>query len=191
MIICLCGRSNSGKGTVAKIFTNLDDNVIHLDIDKIAHQVNDKKQVIEELVNTFGTYVLKDEKIDRKRLGKIVFNDKEEMKKLEMITWKHMEEEIDNFIKNNKNKVIILDYIMLPKTKYFKESDLRILVKASYEERLKRALIRDNITKELFDQRDSAAINYVDDDFDYVINNNEGGVKRKVVKIYEKSIISR
>ena len=80
---------------------------------------------------------------------------------------------------------------MLPKTKYFKTSDLRILVKASYEERLKRAIMRDKITKELFDQRDSAAINYVDEDFDYVIDNEKGNVKRKVVKIYEQSIISR
>ncbi len=102
-----------------------------------------------------------------------------------------MEKEIDNYISDNKEKIIILDYIMLPRTKYFKESDLRILIKGSYEERLKRALVRDSITKEVFDQRDSAAINYVDEDFDYVIDNNEGDVKRKVAKIYEQSIISR
>lgn len=190
MIICLCGRSNSGKGTIAKTFTCLDDNMIHLDIDKVAHHVNDKKQVSQELVNTFGINILSSGKIDRKKLGRIVFNNQDEMKKLEIITWKYMEKEIDNYISDNKEKIIILDYIMLPKTKYFKESDLRILVKAPYEERLKRAIIRDNITKELFDQRDGAAINYVDEDFDYVIDNVKGDVKRKVVKIYEQSIIS-
>lgn len=191
MIICLCGRSNSGKGTIAKTFTCLDNNIIHLDIDRIAHHVNDKEEVKEELVDTFGTQVLNKGKINRKKLGNIVFNDKDEMKKLETITWKYMEKEIDSYISDNKEKIIILDYIMLPRTKYFKTSDLRILVKAPYEERLKRAIIRDNITKELFDQRDGAAINYVDEDFDYVIDNGKGDVKRKVAKIYEQSVISR
>lgn len=191
MIICLCGRSNSGKGTIAKTFTCLDNNIIHLDIDKIAHHVNDKEEVKEELVDTFSLQVLDNGKINRKKLASIVFNDKDEMKKLEAITWKHMEKEIDSYISDNKKKIIILDYIMLPKTKYFETSDLKILVKASYEERLKRAIIRDNITKELFDQRDGVAINFVDEDFDYVIDNGKGDVKRKVVKIYEQSIISR
>lgn len=191
MIICLCGRSNSGKGTIAKTFTCLDNNIIHLDIDRVAHHVNDKEEVKEELVDTFGTQVLNKGKISRKKLGSIVFNDKDEMKKLETITWKYMEKEIDSYISDNKEKIIILDYIMLPRTKYFKTSDLRILVKAPYEERLKRAIIRDNITKELFDQRDGAAINYVDEDFDYVIDNGKGDVKRKVAKIYEQSVISR
>lgn len=191
MIICLCGKSNSGKGTVAKAFTCLDNNIIHLDIDKVAHHVNDKEEVIRELADAFGMDILDERKINRKKLGSIVFNNKDEMKKLEAITWKYMEKEIDNYIGDNKEKIIILDYIMLPRTKYFKTSDLKILVKASYEERLKRALVRDNITKELFDQRDGAAINYVDEDFDYVIDNGKGDVKRKVVKIYEQSIISR
>lgn len=191
MIICLCGKSNSGKGTVAKAFTCLDNNIIHLDIDKVAHHVNDKEEVIKELADAFGMDILDEGKINRRKLGSIVFNNKDKMKKLEVITWKYMEKEIDTYIGDNKEKIIILDYIMLPRTKYFKTSDLKILVKAPYEERLERALVRDNITKELFDQRDGAAINYVDEDFDYVIDNGKGDVKRKVVKIYEQSIISR
>ena len=101
MIICLCGRSNSGKGTIAKTFTYLDNNILHLDIDKVAHHVNDKEEVKEELVDTFGTTVITNGKVNRKKLGSIVFNDKDEMKKLEAITWKHMEKEIDNYIREN------------------------------------------------------------------------------------------
>lgn len=191
MIICLCGKSNSGKGTIAKTFTDLDSNIIHLDIDKVAHQVNEKEEVIKKLIDVFGVNVLDNGKINRKKLAKIVFNNKEEMKKLESITWEHMEQEIDDYISNKSEKIIILDYIMLPRTKYFKNSDLRILVKAPYEERLKRAIVRDSITKELFDERENASINYTYSDFDYVIYNNNKNVKRKVVKIYEQSIISR
>ena len=83
MIICLCGRSNSGKWTIAKTFTCLDNNIIHLDIDRVAHHVNDKEEVKEELVDIFGNSIFRKGKIDRKKLGSIVFNDKDEMKK----TW--------------------------------------------------------------------------------------------------------
>lgn len=191
MIIVLCGRSNSGKGTFAKALTSLDSNIIHLDIDKIAHYINDKAEVIEKISNTFGRLVIKDNKVDRKELGKIVFNNKDKMKKLEDITWKYMEKEIDEFIANNEGKIVVLDYIMLPKTKYFKEADVRILIKASYEERLKRAMKRDNITKELFDQRDGAAIEHVESEFEYVIDTSDSNIKDKVVEVYEQSIVSR
>lgn len=191
MLIVLCGKSNSGKGTVAKYFTTMSDNIIHLDIDKIAHQVNDKEVVIQDITQTFGKKVIHNNRVNRKELGKIVFNNQEEMNKLEAITWKYMQEEIDKFIAKNDNKIIILDYIMLPKTKYFKEADLRILVEAPYEKRIQRALIRDNITKELFDQRDNASIEYIERDFDYIINNDDDNLKRKVEDIYEQSIISR
>lgn len=191
MLIVLCGKSNSGKGTVAKYFTTMNDNIIHLDIDKIAHQVNDKEVVIQEITQTFGKKVIDNNRVNRKELGKIVFNNQEEMNKLEAITWKYMQEEIDKFIAKNNNKIIILDYIMLPKTKYFKEADLRILVEAPYEKRIQRALIRDNITKELFAQRDNASIEYIERDFDYIINNDDDNLKRKVEDIYEQSIISR
>lgn len=191
MLVVLCGKSNSGKGTVSKYLTELSDNVLHVDIDKIAHQVNEKIEVIQKISQVFGKNVIENNKVNRKELGKIVFNNKDEMDKLEAITWKYMEEEIDKFILMNKEKIIILDYIMLPKTKFFKEADLRILVKAPYEKRMQRAILRDNITKELFDQRDKASIEYMEDDFDYIINNDDDELKRKVEKIYEQSIISR
>ena len=191
MLIVLCGKSNSGKGTVAKYFTTMSDNIIHLDIDKIAHKVNDKEIVIQEITKTFGKKVIDNNRVNRKELGKIVFNNQEEMNKLEAITWKYMQEEIDKLTAKNDNKIIILDYIMLPKTKYFKEADLRILVEAPYEKRIQRALIRDNITKELFEQRDNASIEYIEKDFDYIINNDDDNLKRKVEDIYEQSIISR
>ncbi len=191
MIIVLCGKSNSGKGTVSKILMELDNNIIHLDIDKVAHQVNEKIEVIHNISKVFGNKVIDNDKVNRKELGKIVFNNKYEMDKLEAITWKYMEEEIEKIIQKNKGKVIILDYIMLPKTKYYREADLKILVKAPYEKRLERAIVRDKITKELFDQRDKAAFEYEDKDFNYIINNDDDNLKRKVEKIYEQSIISR
>lgn len=176
MIVCLCGKSGSGKSTIAKLIPNS----IHVDIDKIGHNSHEDYVVKEKLINTFGTSILTNNDIDRKKLGKIVFSNKSEMKKLEDITWNYMEKEIDKIIFNNKNKIIILDYLLLPKTKYFNSSSLKILLDIPYEIRKERVIKRDNITKEEFNFRESASINYDDYEFDIIVKDEN--IKKKVLK---------
>ena len=114
------------------------------------------------------------------------------MSKLEDITWSFMEKEIDKIIKENKNKIILLDWLLLPRTKYFYESDLRILVKAPLEVRMQRALKRDNITPEKFLLRESSAPEIDETIFEYIINNiNLNQTQERIKDIYDKSIIHR
>jgi len=176
MIICLCGKSGSGKSTIAKLIPNS----IHVDIDKIGHKSHSNYIVKQRLINTFGNSILTDNNIDRKKLGKIVFSNKSEMKKLEEITWNYMEKEIDKIIDSNKEKIIILDYILLPLTKYFNSSNLKILLDIPYEIRKQRVIKRDNITEEAFDLRECASINYDDYEFDIIIKDEN--IKKKVLK---------
>ena len=124
--------------------------------------------------------ILTNNKIDRKKLGKIVFSSKVEMRKLEIITWCYMEQEIDKIIENNKDKIIILDYLLLPRTKYFNNCDLRILVDVPYEIRKERVMKRDNISEEKFNLRESSSIDYDKNIFDIVLTNED--IKRKVLK---------
>ena len=139
MIISIVGLSGSGKSIIAKTLENYSTHIIHQD-----------PQVKQQLIETFGNEILTNKEIDRKKLGRIVFSSKEAMSKLEDITWSFMEKEIDKIIKENKNKIILLDWLLLPRTKYFYESDFRILVKAPLEVRMQRAIKRDNITPEKF-----------------------------------------
>ena len=176
MIICLCGKSGSGKSTVASLIPNS----VHVDIDKIGHNSHNDLDVKNNLINTFGTSILTNNNIDRKKLGKIVFSNKNQMKKLEEITWNYMEKEIDKIITNNKDKTIILDYLLLPRTKYFNSSNLKILLDIPYEIRKERVMKRDNISKEAFDLRESASINYDEYEFDIIIKDEN--IKTKVLK---------
>ena len=172
MLIGVCGKSASGKSTLARLLREEKD-AIHIDIDKIGHDVLTIDDVKKELIKTFGDEVLINNEISRKKLGNIVFNSSQAMDKLTEITWKYMQKEIDNIIKINSNKLIILDWLLLPKTKYFKMCDKRILLDIPLEIRIKRAMKRDNITKEQFLLRDNAGINYNEKEFDYVIKNDE------------------
>ena len=105
------------------------------------------------------------------------------MQKLTDITWECMQKEIDEFLKDNKDKIVILDWLLLTKSKYFDMCDIKILLDVPYEIRKMRAIKRDNITSEAFDLRESASIEFDKEKFDYVLEANEKENIRKLVKI--------
>ena len=105
MIIGICGKSGCGKSRLANQIIELTNNrAIHLDIDKVGHRVLLLPEVQKELISSFGEFVVKENNVDGKKLGEIVFDSRNEMNKLSDITWKYMQIEIDNFLIQNKIK---------------------------------------------------------------------------------------
>lgn len=189
MLISIVGKSGSGKSTITNKLVELNSKIKYLDIDKIGHYVNNLPEVQEQLIAVFGKNIIEKGQVNRKILGSLVFNNKEAMQTLTDITWPVMEQIIDAYIKENQDKIIILDWLLLSKTKYLEASDLKILVTAPLEIRMERVIKRDNISKEKFLEREQAAIDFDEQDFDQVIENT-GNIEREVEKIYEKNIIS-
>ncbi len=184
MIIGICGKSGSGKSTLANQIIELKNNkAIHLDIDKVGHSVLLLPEVKKELINSFGESIVEENIIDRKKLGKIVFDSRSEMNKLSDITWKYMQIEIDKFLKLNKDKIIILDWILLSISKYFDMCDIKILLDIPYEVRKQRAMKRDGITEKEFDLREKASINFDEKAFDYILKENDKEVVKRMVKL--------
>lgn len=191
MLISIVGKSGGGKSYIADILASYTPNALHIDIDDISHQILQKQSVKQRLIDTFGQNIMVGDEINRSKLGHIVFNSTDDMQKLTDITWENMEKSIDQIIENNPNKTIILDWILLPKTKYFKTSNLKILVDAPVKIRMERAMKRDKITLEKFLERERASLDFSNYQFDYVIDNSDiVKTKRRVKKIYDKSIIS-
>ena len=171
-IIGITGKSGSGKSTLAQLLSKqFDCNIIN--VDKIGHKATSDAENTKKLCAIFGNEILgKNGKIDRKKLGNIVFSNKEKMDILTEITWGYMQNALDEIIQNEQKNVIILEWLLLPISKYWEKSDVKILMKADDEERKNKVMERDQITEEYFLKRDSGSIDYSPYKFDYIFEND-------------------
>ena len=77
MIIGISGKSGCGKSTFAKrLISDSKKDCVHLDIDKVGHNVLTIPEVQDELVQAFGD-VVENGIVNRKKLGAIVFSSEE------------------------------------------------------------------------------------------------------------------
>lgn len=150
MIVGLTGRSCSGKDCVASL---LSDDFVVIDEDKLGHIA--LKENKDKLVATFGEGILTEGEVDRKKLGPIVFSSPKNLEKLESISHPWMKEETLRECREieKDGKVAVINAAILEKMGFVEYCDEVVLVLSSYEERLKRALKRDNITEEAFKKR--------------------------------------
>lgn len=79
-IIGLTGGIASGKTEVAKIFQKHGIYVINSD--EIGHRVLSNSEIKEKIIDIYGKDILKDEQIDRDKLGQIVFSNPAERKRI-------------------------------------------------------------------------------------------------------------
>lgn len=169
-IICITGKSGSGKTTFASLLSK-KLKCEHIDIDKIGHQALVQPEIIHTLCNKFGTEILDENgSINRKKLGNIVFSDKQKMQEFSSISWNYIERTLDTILLNDK--FIILDGNLLPNTKYWNMCNYKILINSDNTKRKTKILERDNISEEYFNKRDSASLDYSQFKFDYIFENN-------------------
>ncbi|MBZ4645795.1 MAG: coaE [Clostridia bacterium] len=149
-IIGLTGGTGSGKSTVAGIARQLGAKVIDADI--VAREVVKKGQTaLEEIVRYFGTEVLLESgELDRKKLGRIVFADKEKLRLLNQITHKYIihniKEEIKIEMRKNTYNIIIIDAAILIESGLYEICDAVWVVVANKEERIRRIMERDQLS---------------------------------------------
>ena len=91
-VIGLTGGIGSGKSTVAEMLSRKGAKL--LSADAVGHEVYEPgRPAYQEIVDAFGRNVLgPDGRIDRKRLGPIVFSDPEQLRRLNAITHPRMKE---------------------------------------------------------------------------------------------------
>ncbi len=89
--VVLTGSIATGKSSVVDIF--LSDGFYIMDADKVAHQILDEQY--QKIAQLFGADLIKNDKVDRKALGAIVFADTAKRKVLEALLHPLIYDEIE------------------------------------------------------------------------------------------------
>ncbi len=144
--IGILGDIGSGKSFVAKSFGypvfNADDEVSKL-------YSSDKKTYIK-LKKKLPKYILSFP-IKKQEITKAILSNNSNLKKIVKIIHPEIRRKMNFFIKNNKNKkIIILDIPLLLENKINKENDILVFVNSKKSEILKRLRNRKNFDQKLF-----------------------------------------
>jgi dephospho-CoA kinase len=119
-IIGVTGKSGSGKTTIAYLLSKKYESSVSIDVDKISHNTFKHPTVIETLKTKFGNRIFDNNgEIDRKKLGELTFANEHSSKELTEILREAGEAELDEVIRSSTSKIIILDWFLLPKSKYW------------------------------------------------------------------------
>lgn len=190
-IIAITGSISTGKSTVTEIIRKKGYLVI--DADSITHELMKKGKInYNNIVDYFGECILdKNKEIDRKKLGNIVFNNKEKLKALNNLTHDNIFNKIDMLINRSENNIIFLDIALLFESFKNYITDLGIdeiwLVYTTPDLQLERLMKRNSLKKEDAINRINSQMS-IDDKVsksDFILYNT------KDVKFLEKQVIKR
>ncbi|AIK38466.1 dephospho-CoA kinase [Bacillus pseudomycoides] len=151
IVIGLTGGIASGKSTVSQMFRELQIPVIDADI--IAREVVEQgKEAYKEIIEVFGEDVLQvDGKLDRQKLGSIVFHNEEKRLQLNKIVHpavrKEMNVQKDMYIKEGV-QAVVLDIPLLFESKLTALVDRIVVVAVSPSMQLERLMKRNGFTEE-------------------------------------------
>lgn len=152
-VIGLTGNIGSGKTTVLRMLEQLGAKAV--DADELVHEVMQQGSPIwQAIVDTFGEGVLTPQgDIDRKKLGSLVFDNAEALRRLEEIVHPAVDERFGEIMANSDEPVIAVEAIKLMQSSIFREIDSLWLVTCPAEERLQRLLRTRDIDAEDVEER--------------------------------------
>jgi len=148
-IIGITGGTGAGKSSALKVLQELG--ALALDCDEIYHEL---LECCSEMVAEMGARfngVSVNGKSDRNNLAEIVWNDPVSLNDLNQITHKHVSNEIEQRISSfaaQGGKVAAVDAIALIESGQSDSCDMTVGIIAPQEERIKRIMNRDGLSKE-------------------------------------------
>ena len=142
----LTGGIASGKSTVAGMLLGMGFAV--LDADSIAHKIVEPGQAAyDEVVKAFGSDIVGDDgRIDRARLGALVFADPEKLKRLNAIVHPRVREimvrQLQDWERGGNHDAVFVEAALLVEANFVKELDGLVVAWCSPEQQLERLLAR-------------------------------------------------
>jgi dephospho-CoA kinase len=188
--IGLTGGIASGKTRISNLFSQLKTTIIDTDI--ISREILEPSQPgYLAILNHFGnSIILDDEKIDRRKLRQIVFNDRTEKQWLESVLHPIIFKRAQQLIgRHNKANFVIVVIPLLFETNFNQLVDRVLVVDCDVNTQIERLLLRDKIdaalAQKMIDQQwsNQNRINHADD---IICNNNGDDLDNQVMALHQK-----
>lgn len=146
-VIGLTGGIGSGKTTIANYFAEMGVPVYIADDE--AKKVMQSADIIKQIKTTFGDSIFENEILNRAKLAEIVFNDADQLAKLNAIVHPAVKKDFELWLNKNENySYVVYEAAILFESGRYKECDVIITVTAPEELRIERVVKRDNTTRE-------------------------------------------
>lgn len=194
-VIGLTGGIATGKSTVSRLFRELGVPIV--DADQVARQVVTKgSEALQELVNFLGEEILQpDGRLDRSRLGEIIFADPEIRQKVDEImhprVFVQMQEATQKALASAQTPIVILDVPLLFESGYtLRLADDTVVVYARPSVQRARLMARNNMDATEADRRIASQMALEEKlrRADYVIDNSGPlyKTKKQVQRLWEE-----
>lgn len=173
MIIGITGSIACGKSTVSNYLKS--KGYIVIDADKIGHEALDDDYVKEKLILAFGNEILEDNKINRQKLGELVFGSSSNLNVLNSIVHPEIRKKIlEKIDKNNDKELIFIDVALLFEAKFDDLVDKIIVVYVDKNTQLTRLMKRNSISEKEALSRIVSQMSPIEKAKlgDYTVNNN-------------------
>jgi dephospho-CoA kinase len=170
--IVLTGGIATGKSSVCSLLNLYGFKII--DADKIAHQMLDRN--IEKIADLFGSEFISGGKVDRKKLGSVVFSDDTERKKLETFLHPLIKKEIieQSMLCEQKEIPYIVDIPLFYEKSNYSIEEV-VVVYCEPEQQIQRLLEREGYSLEEAQRRIAVQIPIVEkkEKASFVIDNTK------------------
>ncbi len=151
--IGLTGGIGSGKTIVAKIFELLNVPVYYSDI-RAKDILFNHPEVYHQLKAVFGNRIFTNDRINKKKLAEIVFEESEQLQKLNRIIHPLVAKDFEQWCKQHSDKpYVVKEAAILFESGAYRQTDKIICVIADENIRIKRVMKRDNVSEEEVQKR--------------------------------------
>ena len=142
--VAITGNIGSGKSWVCELFKQRLGIPVY-NSDFAAKQMYFHPDVREKLVNRFGDSIyLSDTEIDRKYLADLVFHDETAQRDLEGILYPALFVDFEQWTAKQNAPYVLFESALIFEKRLEKQFDAVIMVSASEQTRLRRAMLRDH-----------------------------------------------
>lgn len=148
MIIGITGGIGAGKSTLSKLLQNNGYLVYNTDIEAKRLQ-NEDDNLKQQIISLFGEQIYVDDKLNRKKLAEIVFEDPEALRKISAVVHPVVQADFERWKSQFPDKkLLFVESAILFEGKFHQLIDKVILVTAPEEIRIERVLTRDEFTRD-------------------------------------------